>query len=42
MKIFPFDHQTEGDVFIGNASIEGKYEFRLALDTSQSLETMIR
>jgi hypothetical protein len=34
MKIFSFDLPTDEDVIIVNASIEGKYKFRLALDTA--------
>ena len=34
MKIFPFDLPTDENVIIVNASIEGKFKFRLALDTA--------
>ncbi|MBW8049289.1 MAG: hypothetical protein FVQ77_02890 [Cytophagales bacterium] len=40
MKIFTFDLQTEEDVIILNASIEGKYKFRLALDTAATHTTI--
>jgi hypothetical protein len=33
MKIFSFDLPTDEDVIILNASIAGKFKFRLALDT---------
>jgi predicted aspartyl protease len=34
MKIFKFELESEEDVIIVNASILGKYKFRLALDTA--------
>lgn len=34
MKIFPFDLPTEQDAIIASASIEGKFKFRLAVDTA--------
>ena len=40
MKIFPFDLPTEEDVIIVNASIEGKFKFRLALDTAATHTTI--
>lgn len=40
MKIFPFDLPTDEDVIIVNASIEGKYKFRLALDTAATHTTI--
>jgi hypothetical protein len=40
MKIFPFDLQSEEDVIIVNASIEGKFKFRLALDTAATHTTI--
>ena len=40
MKIFPFDLPTGEDVIIVNASIEGKFKFRLALDTAATHTTI--
>jgi hypothetical protein len=40
MKIFPFDFYTEEDVIIVNASIQGKFKFRLALDTAATHTTI--
>ena len=40
MKIFPFNLQTDEDVIIVNASIEGKFKFRLALDTAATHTTI--
>lgn len=40
MKTFSFDLLTDEDVVIVNASIEGKYEFRLALDTAATHTTI--
>ena len=40
MKIFPFDLTTDEDVIIVNASIEGKFKFRLALDTAATHTTI--
>jgi Aspartyl protease len=40
MMIFPFDLQTDEDVIIVNASIEGKFRFRLALDTAATHTTI--
>jgi Aspartyl protease len=40
MKIFPFDLSTDQDVIILNASIEGKFKFRLALDTAATHTTI--
>jgi hypothetical protein len=40
MKVFPFDRQTDEDVIIVNASIEGKFKFRLALDTASTHTTI--
>ena len=40
MKIFPFDFPTDEDVIIVNASIEGKFKFRLALDTAATHTTI--
>jgi gag-polyprotein putative aspartyl protease len=40
MKIFPFDRLTDEDVIIVNASIEGKFKFRLALDTAATHTTI--
>ena len=40
MKIFSFDLLTEEDVIIVNASIEGKFKFRLALDTAATHTTI--
>lgn len=40
MKIFLFDLRTDEDVIIVNASIEGKFKFRLALDTAATHTTI--
>lgn len=40
MKIFKFDLPTDEDVIIVNAAIEGKYKFRLALDTAATHTTI--
>lgn len=40
MKVFNFNLATEEDVIIANASIEGKYKFRLALDTAATHTTI--
>ena len=40
MKIFPFNLLTDEDVIIVNASIEGKFKFRLALDTAVTHTTI--
>lgn len=40
MKIFPFDLPTDEDVIIINATIEKKYQFRLALDTAATHTTI--
>jgi len=40
MKMFSFDLPTDEDVIIVNASIEGKYKFRLALDTAATHTTI--
>ena len=40
MKIFPFELLTDEDVIIVNASIEGKFKFRLALDTAATHTTI--
>ena len=40
MKIFAFDLFTDEDVIIVNASIEGKFKFRLALDTAATHTTI--
>ena len=40
MKVFPFDFATDEDVIIVNASIEGKFKFRLALDTAATHTTI--
>ena len=40
MKIFPFDFPTDEEVIIVNASIEGKFKFRLALDTAATHTTI--
>ena len=37
MKIFPFEFTSDEDVIIVNASIEGKFKFRLALDTKKAV-----
>lgn len=40
MKIFTFDLLTDEDVIILNATIGGKYTFRLALDTAATHTTI--
>ena len=40
MKIFQFDLHTDEDVIIVNATIEGKFTFRLALDTAATHTTI--
>lgn len=40
MKIFPFDLPTDEDIIIVNTSIEGKFKFRLALDTAATHTTI--
>ena len=40
MKVFSFDLPTDEDVIIVNAAIEGKYKFRLALDTAATHTTI--
>ncbi len=40
MKTFIFEHPTEESVTIVNAAIEGKYKFRLALDTAATHTTI--
>ena len=40
MTRFTFDLPTDEDVIIVNASIEGKYKFRLALDTAATHTTI--
>jgi hypothetical protein len=40
MKVFNFPIPTDEDVIIVNASIEGKYKFRLALDTASTHTTI--
>ena len=40
MKIFHFDLPTDEDVIIVNASIAGKFKFRLALDTAATHTTI--
>ncbi len=40
MKVFNFDLPTDEDVIIVNASLEGKYKFRLALDTAATHTTI--
>ncbi|MVN22264.1 retroviral-like aspartic protease family protein [Mucilaginibacter arboris] len=40
MNKFIFDRKTNEDVIIVNAVIEGKYEFRLALDTAATHTTI--
>ncbi len=40
MKVFTFDLPTDEDVIIVNAAIEGKYKFRLALDTAATHTTI--
>ena len=40
MKVFNFPIPTDEDVIIVDASIEGKYKFRLALDTAATHTTI--
>ncbi len=40
MNHFIFDRKTDEDVIIVNAIIEGKYQFRLALDTAATHTTI--
>lgn len=40
MKIFPIELQSDEDVILINASIDGKYKFRLALDTAATHTTI--
>ncbi len=40
MKIFQFDLLTDEDVIFVNATIEGKYKFRLAPDTAATHTTI--
>ena len=40
MKLFTFELTTDEDVILVNASIEGKYKFRLALDTAATHTTI--
>ena len=40
MNVFTFDRKTDEDVIVVNAIIEGKYEFRLALDTAATHTTI--
>jgi hypothetical protein len=40
MRIFHFDLPSDEDVIIVNATIEGKYKFRLALDTAATHTTI--
>jgi hypothetical protein len=40
MSIFTFDLPTDENVIIVNASIQGKYKFRLALDTAATHKTI--
>lgn len=40
MKIFSFSLPTDEDVIIVNASIKGKFKFRLALDTAAAHTTI--
>ncbi len=40
MKIFSFDLPSDEDVIIVNASIKGKFKFRLALDTAATHTTI--
>ena len=40
MKEFSFDFLSDEDVIIVNATIEGKYKFRLALDTAATHTTI--
>jgi hypothetical protein len=40
MKIFPIELNSDEDVILVNASIEGKFQFRLALDTAATHTTI--
>lgn len=40
MKVFKFPSPTDEEVIIVNASIEGRYKFRLALDTAATHTTI--
>lgn len=40
MKVFKFPIPTDEDVVIVDASIEGRYKFRLALDTAATHTTI--
>jgi hypothetical protein len=40
LKTFPFGLDTDEDVIIVNASIQGKFKFRLALDTAATHTTI--
>ena len=40
MKTFPFSLDTDEDVIIVNSSIQGKFKFRLALDTAATHTTI--
>lgn len=40
MRVFKFPIPTEEGVIIVDASIEGKYQFRLALDTAATHTTI--
>ena len=40
MKTFTFELPYEEDIIIVNATIEGKYKFRLALDTAATHTTI--
>jgi gag-polyprotein putative aspartyl protease len=40
MKVFSFDLSADEDVIIVNASIEGKFKFRLVLDTAATHTTI--
>jgi gag-polyprotein putative aspartyl protease len=40
MKIFPIELNSDEDVILVNASIEGKFKFRLALDTAATHTTI--
>jgi len=40
LKVILFDRQTDEDIIIVNASIEGKFKFRLALDTAATHTTI--
>lgn len=40
MKIFSFELNTDEDIIIVNASIAGKFKFRLALDTAATHTTI--